>query len=115
MRGIMIKSKGGAMSNLIEKEIQESQKFNLIEDKETGLIECKFCFSQRFREFFSVQTGIKNFKFNADMVATSRKVKEEGDKTFTLGDMLEVFYGRKTYAKYDKSCLQWNKFVKMAD
>lgn len=79
---------------------------------ETSLIECKFCFSQRFREFFSEQTGIKNFKFNADMVTTSRKVKEEGDKTFTLGDMLEVFYGRKTYAKYDKSCLQWNKFVK---
>lgn len=79
---------------------------------ETSLIDCKFCFSQRFREFFSEQTGIKNFKFNADMVATSRKVKEEGDKDFTLGDMLEVFYGRKTYAKYDKSCLQWNKFVK---
>jgi hypothetical protein len=79
---------------------------------ETGLIECKFCFSQRFRDFFSEQTGIKNFKFNADMVATSRKVKEEGDKTFTLGDMLEVFYGRQIYAKYDKSCLQWNKFVK---
>ena len=78
----------------------------------TSLIDCNFCFSQRFREFFSEQTGIKNFKFNADMVATSRKVKEEGDKTFTLGDMLEVFYGRKTYAKYDKSCLQWNKFVK---
>ena len=77
----------------------------------TSLIECKFCFSQRFREFFSEQTGIKNFKFNADMVATARKVKEEGDKTFTLGDMLEIFYGRKTYAKYDKSCLQWNKFV----
>lgn len=79
---------------------------------ETSLIDCKFCFSQHFREFFSEQTGIKNFKFNADMVATARKVKEEGDKTFTLGDMLEVFYGRKTYAKYDKSCLQWNKFVK---
>ena len=79
---------------------------------ETSLIDCNFCFSQHFREFFSAQTGIKNFKFNADMVATSRKVKEEGDKTFTLGDMLEVFYGRKTYAKYDKSCLQWNKFVK---
>ena len=79
---------------------------------ETSLIDCKFCFSQHFREFFSEQTGIKNFKFNADMVATSRKVKEEGDKTFTLGDMLEVYYGRKTYAKYDKSCLQWNKFVK---
>ena len=79
---------------------------------ETSLIDCKFCFSQHFREFFSEQTGIKNFKFNADMVATARKVKEEGDKDFTLGDMLEVFYGRKTYAKYDKSCLQWNKFVK---
>ena len=79
---------------------------------ETSLIDCNFCFSQHFREFFSEQPGIKNFKFNADMVATSREVKEEGDKTFTLGDMLEVFYGRKTYAKYDKSCLQWNKFVK---
>lgn len=79
---------------------------------ETGLIECNFCFSQRFREFFSAQTGIKNFKFNADMVATAKKVKEDGDKTFTLGDMFEVFYGQKTYAKYDKSCLQWNKFVK---
>ena len=79
---------------------------------ETGLIDCNFCFSQRFREFFSAQTGIKNIKFNADMVATAKKVKEDGDKSFTLGDMLEVFYGRKTYAKYDKSCLQWNKFVK---
>ncbi len=78
---------------------------------ETGLIECKFCFSQRFREFFSAQTGIKKFKFNTDMVATARKVKEDGDKSFTLGDMLEIFYGRKTYAKYNKSCLQWNKFV----
>ncbi len=79
---------------------------------ETSLIDCRFCFSQRFREFFSAQTGIKNFKFNADMVATAKKVKEDCDKTFTLGDMLEVAYGRKTYAKYDKSCLQWNKFVK---
>ena len=79
---------------------------------QTNLLDCHFCFSQRFRDFFSEQTGIKNFKFNADMVATARKVKEEGDKDFTLGDMLEVFYGRKTYAKYDKSCLQWNKFVK---
>ena len=78
---------------------------------ETSLIDCKFCFSQRFREFFSAQTGIKNFKFNTDMVATAKKVKEDGDKAFTLGDMLELFYGRKTYAKYDKSCLQWNKFV----
>lgn len=77
----------------------------------TSLIECNFCFSQRFRDFFSEQTGIKNFKFNTDMVATAKKVKEEDDKSFTLGDMLDIYYGKKTYAKYDKSCLQWNKFV----
>ena len=79
---------------------------------DTGLIECGFCFSQRFRDFFSAQTGISNFKFNTDMVATAKKVRETGDTSFTLGDMLDVFYGRKTYAKYDNSCLQWNKFVK---
>lgn len=78
---------------------------------QTGLIECGFCFSQRFRDFFSEQTGIKNFKFNVDMVATARKIKETKDFDFTLGDLLDIYYGRKTYATYDKSCLQWNKFV----
>lgn len=39
----------------------------------TKLLECGFCFSQKFREFFSNVTGIKNFKFNADMVATLKK------------------------------------------
>ncbi|MBQ2097915.1 MAG: hypothetical protein II480_07035, partial [Bacteroidales bacterium] len=62
--------------------------------------------------FFAEQTGIKNFKYNADMVATVKKVKEDNDTTFTLGDLLEIYYGRKTYATYDKSALQWNKFVK---
>jgi len=107
--------------NLIQKKQRKSESPGTSAQKaapiipltlETSLIECKFCFSQRFREFFSAQAGIKNFKFNADMVATAKKVKEDCDKTFTLGDMLEVAYGRKTYAKYDKSCLQWNKFVK---
>jgi hypothetical protein len=79
---------------------------------ETSLIDCRFCFSQRFREFFSAQTGIKNFKFNADMVASSRKVRERGDTAFTLGDLLDIYYGRKSYAQYDKISLQWNKFVK---
>ena len=79
---------------------------------ETKLIECNFRFSQRFRDFFSEQTGIKNFKFNADMVASARKVREIGDTSFTLGNLLDVFYGKKTYAKYDKVSLQWNKFVK---
>ena len=45
------------------------------------------------------------------MVATARKVKETKDASFTLGDMLDIYYGKKTYAKYNKVSLQWNKFV----
>ena len=78
----------------------------------TTLLECNFTFGPRFREFFENQTGIKPFKFNVDMVATVKKVKETGDTSFTLGDLLDIYYGKKTYAKYDKSALQWNKFVK---
>jgi len=78
----------------------------------TKLLECGFTFGPKFRDFFAEQTGIKNFKYNADMVATVKKVKEDNDTTFTLGDLLEIYYGRKTYATYDKSALQWNKFVK---
>lgn len=77
----------------------------------TGLIECGFTFGPRFREFFAEQTGITNFKFNVDMVATARKVKENHDTNFTLGDLLDIYYGKKSYAKYDKVSLQWNKFV----
>ena len=77
----------------------------------TGLVACGFKFNQRARDFFSSQTGIKNFKFNADMVATVKKVKETGDESFTVGDLLDVYYGKKTYARYDKVSLQWNKFV----
>lgn len=79
---------------------------------ETGLLECGFTFGNRFREFFSKQTGEEHFKFNVDMVATVKEVKLKGDEDFTLGDLLEIYYGRKTYAKYDKSALQWNRFVK---
>ena len=79
--------------------------------RETGLIECGFTFGPRFREFFVNQTREPNFKFNVDMVATAKKVKETGDESFTLGDLLDVYYGKKTYATYDKSALQWNKFV----
>lgn len=80
--------------------------------QETGLIECGFTFGNRFREFFRQQTGEDNFKFNVDMVATAKAVKENGDESFTLGDLLDIYYGKKTYAVYDKSALQWNKFVK---
>ena len=79
---------------------------------ETGLIECGFTFGNRFREFFSKETGEEHFKFNVDMVATAKAVKENGDESFTLGDLLDIYYGRKTYAVYDKSALQWNRFVK---
>ncbi len=79
---------------------------------QTGLIECGFTFGPRFREFFEKQTGESRFKFNVDMVATAKAVKENGDESFTLGDLLDIYYGKKTYATYDKSALQWNKFVK---
>lgn len=78
----------------------------------TGLIACGLTFGNRFREFFRQQTGEENFKFNVDMVATAKAVKESGDESFTLGDLLDIYYGKKTYATYDKSALQWNKFVK---
>ena len=78
----------------------------------TGLLECGFTFGNRFREFFAEQTGVKPFKFNVDMVASAKAVKENGDESFTLGDLLDIYYGKRTYVKYDKSALQWNKFVK---
>ena len=79
---------------------------------ETGLIECGFTFGNKFREFFSKQTGEEHFKFNVDMVATVKAVKESGDEAFTLGDLLDVYHGKMTYAVYDRSALQWNRFVK---
>ena len=79
---------------------------------DTGLIACDFTFGNRFREFFKQQTGENNFKFNVDMVATAKAVKENGDEHFTLGDLLDIYYGKKTYVTYDRSALQWNKFVK---
>ena len=79
---------------------------------DTGLLECGFTFGNRFRDFFSQHTGEDHFKFNVDMVATVKNVKEKGDDSFTLGDLLDVYYGKKTYAVYDRSALQWNRFVK---
>jgi hypothetical protein len=46
------------------------------------------------------------------MVATVKKVKADNDVSFILGDLLDVFLGKKVYAQYDKSMLQWNRFVK---
>ena len=78
----------------------------------TPLLECGFSFNQKFREYFSVVTGIDPFKFNANMATAWRKVKAENDLNFTIQDMLEVYYGESDYAKYDHSVCQWNKFLK---
>ena len=77
-----------------------------------SLLECGFSFNQKFREYFSVVTGVEPFKFNADMATAWRKVKAENDFDFTIQDMLKVYYGESDYAKYDHSVCQWNQFLK---
>ena len=79
---------------------------------DTPLLECGFSFNERFREYFSAVTGITPFKFNADMAAAWRKVKKEKDTTFTISDMIQVYYGKSDYSKYDRSVCQWNQFLK---
>ena len=78
----------------------------------TPLLECDFSFNQKFREYFSVVTGVDPFKFNANMATAWRKVKAENDLNFTIQDMLKVYYGESDYAKYDHSVCQWNQFLK---
>jgi len=100
--------------NIVKKK-KPIMKSKLITDKltlDTKLLECGFCFNQKFRDFFIEKTGINNFKFNADMVASSKKVKHDNDTSFTLQDMLDVYYGKKEYAKYDNSSCEWNQFLK---
>lgn len=102
-------------NGIVIKKKQHFPKAKKIVDEltlDTKLIECGFCFNQKFRDFFIEQTGLSNFKFNADMVATSRKVKEDNDSSFTLQDMLDIYYGKKEYVKFDNSACQWNKFLK---
>ena len=77
-----------------------------------SLLECGFSFNQKFREYFSVVTGVEPFKFNADMATAWRKVKAENDFDFTIQDMLKVYYGESDYAKYENSVCQWNQFLK---
>lgn len=78
----------------------------------TPLLECGFSFNQKFREYFSVATGVEPFKFNADMATAWRKVKAGNDLNFTIQDMLKVYYGESDYAKYNHSVCQWNQFLK---
>ena len=79
---------------------------------DTPLLECGFSFNAKFREYFSVLTGIAPVKFTADMATAWRKVKKENDLSFTIQDMLKVYYGKSNYSKYDNSVCQWNQFIK---
>ncbi len=78
----------------------------------TPLLDCGFSFNAFFREYFAKQTGTRPFKFTADMAAAWRKVKVEEDRSFTMQDMLDVYWGKSDYAKYDASVCEWNRFVK---
>ena len=99
--------------NLIKKSSVKNEK-KQVENitLETPLLECGFSFNTKFREYFSAVTGITPFKFTADMATAWRKVKRENDLSFTIQDMLKVYYGKSDYAKYDNSVCQWNQFLK---
>ena len=99
--------------NIIEKSVRKVNKKQAEAiTLNTSLLECGFSFNQKFREYFSVVTGIDPFKFNANMATAWRKVKAENDLNFTIQDMLKVYYGESDYAKYDHSVCQWNQFLK---
>ena len=46
------------------------------------------------------------------MATSWRKVKRDKDLNFTIQDMLNVYYGKSDYAKYDNSVCEWNQFLK---
>lgn len=99
--------------NLIKRKNVHHMKKSVKEiELNSSLLECGFSFNKKFREFFSQQTGVENFKFTADMAATWRKVKKEDDNNFTIQDMLDIYYQRSDYEKYDNSSCEWNKFLK---
>ena len=99
--------------NLIKKSsIKNKKKQVEVITLDTPLLECGFSFNTYFREYFSSLTNISPFKFTADMATAWRKVKKENDLSFTIQDMLKVYYGKSDYAKYDNSACQWNQFLK---
>ena len=99
--------------NLIKKpSVKRNKKRVEVVTLDTPLLECRFAFNAHFREYFSTLTGVSPFKFTADMATAWRKVKREHDLSFTIQDMLKVYYGDSDYAKYDHSVCQWNQFLK---
>ena len=99
--------------NLIKKpSVKRNKKRVEVVTLDTPLLECRFAFNAHFREYFSTLTGVSPFKFTANMATSWRKVKREHDLSFTIQDMLKVYYGDSNYAKYDHSVCQWNQFLK---
>ena len=76
------------------------------------LLDCNFAFNAAFRAYFSEVTGVRDFRFNADMAAAWRKVKRTQDSTFTVRDLLALYYHASDYAKYDNTVCEWNRFLK---
>ena len=101
------------LGNKVEKSVNK-RKTKQVEviTLNTPLLHCGFSFNQKFRDYFSAVTGISPFKFNADMATAWRKVKKDKDITFTIQDMIKIYYGESDYAKYDNSACQWNQFLK---
>ncbi len=99
--------------NLIKTKSYKNSKTKVREvSLDCPLLLCGFSFNAKFREYFSKVTGVENFKFTADMATAWRKVKKENDTNFTVQDMLDVYYQKSNYAKYDNSSCEWNKFLK---
>ena len=99
--------------NLIKKSSIKNKKKQVEKiTLDTALLECGFSFNTYFREYFSSLTNVSPFKFTADMATAWRKVKKENDLSFTIQDILKVYYGKLDYAKYDNSACQWNQFLK---
>ena len=101
------------LGNKVDKRVNK-RKTKQVEDitLNTPLLHCAFSFNQKFRDYFSAVTGISPFKFNADMATAWRKVKKDKDITFTIQDMIKIYYSESDYAKYDSSACQWNQFLK---
>lgn len=100
----------GVIIKKSSKQIKTKQTEHITTD--TPLLECGFSFNTKFRKYFSILTGVSPFKFTADMAAAWRKVKNENDNNFTIQDMLDAYYGKSDYAKYDHAVCQWNQFIK---
>ena len=72
-----------------------------------------------FAQISSYQEFAKYYWYREELqqICKSLGIASSGMKTelcrnITLGDLLDIYYGKKTYATYDNSALQWNRFVK---